>query len=101
MLTDGGRAVEISSSSGRSAGDAEGDDVTVGFRGFVLQGRDETGVAVGGSFDVESSSAGLVRPLSCVTGNDTVTHSSARVKHVVILVWNSPQPCSSNDVYFR
>lgn len=66
---------------------------------FVLQGRDQSGV-VQGVFDTEASSRG-VRAVSCVAGNDTVTHSNPSVKQFVDLIWNSPDRCSSNDIYFR
>jgi len=74
-------------------------DAVDGFRGFVLQARDETG-AVRGAFDVEASSQG-VRVLSCVADNDTATHGDPSVKQSVDLVWNSAPLCSSNDIYFR
>jgi len=69
------------------------------FWGFILQGRDETGV-VQAAFDPETSSDG-VQTLSCVTDNDTTTHSDPSVKQSVDLVWNAPDQCSFNDVYFR
>jgi len=71
----------------------------VGFRGFLLQGRDENGV-LQGTFDIESSSDG-VQALSCSADNDTATHSDPAIKRSVDLVWNALDHCSSNDVYFR
>ena len=70
-----------------------------GFLGFIMQGRDDSGV-VQGTFDPDISSDG-VQTLSCMTDNDTATHSNPDVKQSVDLVWNAPDQCSFNDVYFR
>ncbi|XP_059358079.1 putative defense protein 3 [Carassius carassius] len=66
-----------------------------GFRGFLLQARDETGPV--GTFTVTGSDAQL---LSCGTAGSAVSHTSNVNKSTIVALWKAPNN-NNTDIRFR
>jgi hypothetical protein len=60
-------------------------DGNEGFKGFMLQARDESSLSRG-QFIVDDT----INTLECKSENDTITHSESSVKKTIEVTWRAP-----------